>query len=332
MDDLNIAIGNLGNYSLLAGCLRSIFAEDAPGFRFTVTVVFNAPAGVDTYQCIERDFPQVKLIRRAGPLGYCGTYNLVLNDKGDSRYVLVLDDDTIVPKGTLPRIVAFMDQHRDVGIAGCKTLNADGGFQRTFGLVPSLRSELVNAFRADSFWPDRLYKDLSSVREVEWLNGSFMLVRREALQAVGGLDEHYYTYVCEPDWCYRIHKAGFKVVFVPDIEIIHVGGEHSINNKMKATKRLNLVRYHVNRFYFFHKHYGAFATFLLRPIMIAGTAARAVLYAGLYVMKPELREMARAKLQSYVDVVRLSLSPRPYVLPARLQPPIAARTSPRVAC
>ncbi len=323
MDDLNISIGNLGNYGLLEKCLRSIYVEDEPGFRFSVSVVYNAPAGFDTYRLIERDFPRVKLIRRPGPLGYCATHNLVLN-QGDSRYVLVLDDDTIVPKGTLPRIVAFMDRHPDVGICGCKTLNADGSFQKTFGLVPSLRSELVNAFRADSFWPARLYEDLSSVREVQWLNGSFMLVRREALQVVGGLDEHYYTYVCEPDWCFRMHKAGFKVVFLPDVEIIHVGGEHSINNKMKATNRLNLVRYHVNRFYFFRKHYGAVPTLLLRPIMLAGSVARAALYSGLYLLKPDLRDVARAKLKAYGDVVRLSLSPRPYVLPKRLQKPTAA--------
>ena len=318
MDDLNISIGNLGNYSLLEGCLRSIYAEDEPGFRFTVSVIYNGPAGAGTDRLIARDFPQVKLIRRAGPLGYCATHNVVLN-AADSRYVLVLDDDTIIPKGALPRIVAFMDRHPDVGIAGCKTLNVDGSFQRTFGLVPSLRSELVNAFRPDSFWPDRLYEDVSSVREVQWLNGSFMLVRREALQAVGGLDEHYYTYVCEPDWCFRMHKAGFKVIYLPDVEIVHVGGEHSINNKMKGTNRLNLVRYHVNRFYFFRKHYGAVPTLLLRPIMIAGTMARAVLYARLYLLKPELRDVARAKLKAYADVVRLSLSPRPWVLPARLQ-------------
>lgn len=323
MDDLRISIGNLGNYGLLERCLRSIYAEDEPGFRFTVSVVYNAPAGCDTDRLIERDFPQVGLIRRAGPLGYCATHNLVLSD-ADSRYVLVLDDDTILPKGTLPRIVAFMDEHPDVGIAGCKTLNADGSFQKTFGLVPSLRSELVNAFRPDSFWPDRLYEKLSSVREVEWLNGHFMLVRREALQLVGGLDEHYYTYVCEPDWCFRIHKAGFKVVYLPDVEITHVGGEHSRNNKMTATNRLNLVRYHVNRFYFFRKHYGAFPTLLLRPIMFAGSLARAVRYSGLYLLKPELREMALAKVKMHGDVMRLSLSPCPYVLPARLRKPAAA--------
>jgi GT2 family glycosyltransferase len=263
------------------------------------------------------------LIRRPGPLGYCATHNLVLND-ADGRYVLVLDDDTVLPRGTLPGIVAFMDAHPDVGLAGCKTLNADGGFQKTFGLVPSLRSEFVNAFRADSFWPDHLYEDLSSVREVQWLNGSFMLVRREALQIVGGLDEHYYTYVCEPDWCFRMHKAGFKVVYLPDIAITHVGGEHSINNKMKATNRLNLVRYHVNRFYFFRKHYGALPTLLLRPIMFTGSLARAALYSALYLFKPELREVAGAKLKACGDVVRLTLSPRPYVLPARLRKPTTA--------
>jgi GT2 family glycosyltransferase len=324
-DDLTISIGNLGSYELLAGCLRSIY-QHPPDLRFTVCVVYNPPEELVTYtdQRIEREFPQVRLIRRKGPLGYCLTHNLVLRECR-SRYVLVLDDDTLVPEGTLSKMVRFMDEHPDVGMAGCRTLNHDGSFQRTFGLVPSLGSELVNVFRADSFWPDSLYENVCRVREVQWLNGSFMLVRGAALDQVGMLDEHYYTYVCEPDWCYRMTRAGWKVVYVPDAEIVHVGGEHSVNNKMRATNRLNLVRYHVNRFYFFHKHYGLAASLLLRPIMITGSALRALRYFALYLMEPGMRGVASVRLRVFADVIRLSLSPRPYKLPRWLPWPPAPR-------
>lgn len=318
MNDLNISIGNVGDYGLLERCLRSIYAEDDPGFRFTVYVVYNAPAGTETYRFIERDFPQVRLIRRVGPIGVSAAHNIVLG-QGDSRYVLALDDDTVVPKSTLPRVVEFMDRHPDVGIAGCKTLNTDGTFQKSFGLAPGLRSELVNAFRPDSFWPDSLYEDVSSVREVHWLIGAFMMVRREALQVVGGLDEFYDTSVFESDWCFRMHRAGFKVIYIPDVHIIHHGGVHSINYKLKVTNRKQLVRYHVNRFYFFRKHYGTFRMHLLRPIMFAGSVARAAFYSGMYLLKPELRNVALVRIKTFTDVARLSLSRRPYSLPERLE-------------
>jgi len=81
-----------------------------------------------------------------------------------------------------------------------------------------------------------------------------MLVRRQALDEVGPLDEHYYTYVCESDWCHRLRSAGWRIMYVPGAEIVHVGAEHSINNKLTVTNAANLVRYHANRYYFFRKH------------------------------------------------------------------------------
>ena len=179
MDDLTISIGTLDNYPVLERCLRSIYEEDAPWLTYRVWVVYNGSGDDDTIpNRIETFFPQVTLVRKSGPLGYCATHNLVLS-QCESRYVLILDDDTIVPRGTLARMVAFMDAHPAVGMAGCKTLNPDGGFQKTYGLLPSLRTELLNVLRPDSFWPDRLYEDTLTVREVEWLNGSFMLARSE---------------------------------------------------------------------------------------------------------------------------------------------------------
>jgi hypothetical protein len=87
-------------------------------------------------------------------------------------------------------------------------------------------------------------------------NGSFMMVPRRILSEVGILDEHYYTSVCEPDWCHRIRKAGWRVMYVPFAQIVHLGGEHSINSKQTSRNALHFVRYHANRYYFFKQHHG----------------------------------------------------------------------------
>lgn len=317
--DLVISIGSLGNHEVLAQCLRTVFDEDCAGFGYEVWVVFNGHDERPLVEMLERDFPAVRLfVSRGGPLGYCRTQNVVL-ERARSRYVLILDDDTLVPKGTLSGMVRFMDEHPDAGMAGCETRNADGSYQRTFGLAPSLRTELATALGPEGYWPDWLYRDVSHVRDVEWLNGSFMLVRRQTVDDVGVLDEHYYTYVCEPDWAFRMRRAGWRVVYVPDFHIVHWGGEHSINNKLTATNHVNLVRYHVNRIYFFRKHYGIAARIAHRFLMLFGCLLRSGLYAIHIVTKPERRPACIAKLRAFVWVFRLAFSAQPDRLPAALE-------------
>ncbi|MGK0172368.1 MAG: GT2 family glycosyltransferase, partial [Gammaproteobacteria bacterium] len=127
--DLVISIGSLGNHEVLARCLTTLFEEDDPGFRFEVWVVFNGHDERPVVDLLRQQFPSVRLfISRGGPLGYCRTQNFTL-ERARSRYVLLLDDDTLVPKGTLPGMVRFMDEHTDVGMSGCETHNADGSYQ-----------------------------------------------------------------------------------------------------------------------------------------------------------------------------------------------------------
>ena len=318
MNDLTISIGSLGNLEVLATCLRALYQEDDPDLSYQIWIVYNAPRDEDgVAQRIQEAFPQVKLIKARGPLGYCGTHNLVLREC-TSRYVLLLDDDTVVPRGTLSSIIRFMDAHRDVGMAGPRTLNRDGTFQPSYALLPSFRTELQNVVIPSAFWPAHLYRETSTTREVEWLNGAFMLVRKEALDQVGPLDDHYYTYVCEPDWAHRLRKAGWRIMYVADAEIVHVGGENSINHKRAVTNVANLVRYHANRYYFFRKHYGPFAMLLLRPIMVSGLLLRLLYYGVIYARHPERRPVAKAHLQAFWQSVKLSFRRKPYEMPLAL--------------
>lgn len=312
MTDLTISIGNLGNFAQLETCLRSIYDAPPTDISVEVWVVYNGARDDRVTERIQAVFPQVVLIKRAGPLGYCATHNLVMS-QCKSRYVLLLDDDTIVSPGTLSTMVRFMDANTDVGMAGCKTLNRDGTLQRTYGLLPSLRTELSNAFMRNGFWPERLFRDTSGVKDVAWLNGSFMLARATAIEQAGCLDERYYTYVCESDWCYRIAQAGWRVVFVPGATIIHVGGEHSVQTTRKPY--VNIVRHHVNHYYFFRKHLGRTRMLLLRPIMALGAANRWLYYLFVRLGDPSRRDEARVRMRAYLTVMRLAVSARPDEMP-----------------
>jgi hypothetical protein len=313
--DLVVSIGHLGDFATLAKCLDSIAAHQI-SIRHEIWIVYNGPGGDGVVEQIRARFPPVRIFDQRGPLGYCGTHNLALRaalDEGRARYVLLLDDDTLVAAGNFDRMVSFMDQHPRVGMAGCKTLNPDGTFQQSFALMNSWKLELRTVLFPNAQWPAHLYRDLSSVRSVDWLNGSYMLVRCETLRRVGLLDEHYYTYNCEADWAYRIQQAGDSVVFVPDTEIVHVGRTHSIQTMEKSYS--SLVRHFVNRYYFFHKHRSRLECLLLRPVMVLAMLARMVRFALVYLRKPELRSIARTRLRAMARVVRLSFSPRPYEMP-----------------
>jgi len=324
LPDLVISIGTLGRVEILERCLATVYEEDDPDLHFEVWVVYNGSEDPAIVRHIREKLPRVRLIVRRGPLGYCAMQNVVL-DEAPGRYVLALDDDTLVPKGLLPAMVRFMDENPRVALAGCKTLNADGSYQPSFGLMPTLRSELASAFRPDFFWHPSLYREPDAVQDVEWLNGSFMLVRREALLEVGSLDVHYYTSVLEADWAERFRRAGWRVTYVGTVSIVHVGGEHSINHKLTVTNAANLVRYHVNRFYFFRKYHGAGAVWALRPLMVIGAALRLVFYLPWLRGDANRRAVGRAKIYTFWRVILLALGPRPWEMPEDLRPAAAPK-------
>lgn len=316
MDDVAIAIANTGSYEFLEPCLHSIFKEDTSGFRYHVVIGFNGFVDDTVVRCVERDFPQVEVFRVREKLGYCLAYNLLMK-RCHARYVLVLDDDTVMGAGTLRKMVDFMDSHPRVGCAGCKTLNPDGSFQKSYALQFTLRTELLNALGMSSFWPDSIYDNVDSWREVGWLNGSFMLARSELISDLGTLDEYYYTYQCEADWCWRIKQAGWLVAYVPHAEIVHVGGTHSVNDRVKSYDAF--IRSHVNRYYFFRKHHGQWATLCLRPMLSAGALLRCIKYVLLYILARHRRAEASAKLWGFLGVAGLGLRWRAHALPARLR-------------
>lgn len=316
MDDLTISIGTISNIDGLEECLHTIFAEDHPDFKFNVNLIFNGPQEESRIERIKTLFPQVPITRSRHKLGWPRTHNQTLK-KYQSRYVLLLDDDTLVPKGTLPTMVQFMDAHSEVGIAGCETVYPDGSFQKIYGLFSNLKTELLYALNLSSYWPDRLYRNITGWKEVEWLNGHFMMVRSEVIQKVGLLDEYYYTYVSEPDWCYRIHKAGWKVAYVPDAKITHVGGENSTRTLYK--KYTQIIRSYVNRYYFFSKYYSRFAFHCLRPITLIGSFLRLLKFLLVYAAVPARKAEAEQKIKAYLMVMQMAFSLKPSSLPKVLQ-------------
>jgi N-acetylglucosaminyl-diphospho-decaprenol L-rhamnosyltransferase len=315
-EDLTVLIANLGQLENLRSCLKSLFDTANGETSLRVIVGFNFQGESDSPRTLAGDFPQVEQLRAPVKLGYCRAYNQLMA-RSTGRYALLLDDDTVLGAGTIDGMVRFMDAHPEVGIAGCRTANPDGSYQKTTALMYSMGTEITNVLRPAAFWYDGIDESVTTWRSVGWLNGHFLMVRAQVIEEVGVLDEYFYTFQCEADWCLRIRRAGWKVAYVPDVEVMHIGGAHSVASNVKSHR--NLIRSHINRYYFIRKHYGNVAVHVFRVIMSVGATLRLLKYATVWLGSPDRRPEAGPKVEAYWKVVLLGAAAHPEDLPDDLR-------------
>jgi GT2 family glycosyltransferase len=230
--DVSILIINWNTKQLLSDCLRSVY-ENAGDVEYEVIVVDNA-SGDGSKEMVKNDFPQVILIENEDNRGFAAANNQgIAIAKG--RYVLLLNSDTVVLEGCIANTVAFADAHPQAGVVGCRVLNPDRTLQPTCFMYPSIMNMLLSSTYLYKLFPksrffgrERMtWWDRNDVREVDVVAGCFMLVRREAIEQVGRIDEQFFMYGEETDWCFRFKKGGWKLIFTPVGQIIHFGGGSS---------------------------------------------------------------------------------------------------------
>ena len=228
--DLEVVIVSYGAADLLRRCLSTLFAAAPRTAAMLVHVVDNAsPDG--TADMVAREFAQVRLRRLPVNAGFSTANNLVLRE-ASSRYMLVLNPDTEMRAGTLDHLLDVMETRPDVGMAGCRLERLDGSFdhaaKRSFptpgaalahftGVGRTSRSPKLSQYRATEL-------DERGVGEVDAVNGAFMLVRRSAMAKVGLLDEGYWLYMEDLDWCARFWQRGWKVLYDGTVTAVHVKG------------------------------------------------------------------------------------------------------------
>jgi len=272
--DLSIAIPSWNTRDLLAQCLDSVYGSSA-GLDFETIVVDNA-SGDGSADMVAARYPRVKLIRNRVNLGFAAACNIAFKHSA-GRHFLLLNTDTIVLDNALRSLVDFMDDHPDAGAAGSRLLNRDGTLQRSCSRFPGLMTELFDALYLSKLFPrSRLfgcysmsYWDFGDVREVDFAGGSCLIVRREAIEEVGLLDESFFMYTEEADLCYRLWEHGWKVYHFPGAEVIHLGGE--------SARRYGgdmLLHLYAGRNKFIRKHRGNTAAAAHRLIVALGALCR----------------------------------------------------------
>lgn len=221
MTTLSIVIVSWNTRDLLAACLASI-QRHPPVCAFEVWVVDNASAD-ESAAMIREQFVDAHVIENQQNVGFARANNQAIR-ASTGEFVLLLNSDTEVQPSALSNLVSFMQQHPDAGICGAQLINLDNTLQKSVQSFPTLISELVVASGLGSHPIPTAY---TSPRRVDAVVGAALLARRAAIDRVGLLDEAYFMYTEEVDWCYRFVQAGWNVFVVPDARITHVNGGSS---------------------------------------------------------------------------------------------------------
>lgn len=242
MTDLSIIIVNYNVKEYLKNLLHSI-KKASQNLSTEIFVVDNA-SDDGSVEMIREKFPEVKLIANEKNLGFGKANNLALKE-AKGKYILLINPDTLVAEDTFSKLIEFFESHPDAGMVGCKILNPDGTLQlacrRSF---PGPWTSFTKVTGLSTLFPksklfaryNLTYLDENQTYEVDAISGSFMMMRKEVYDKVGGFDEQFFMYGEDLDLCYRIQKAGYKIYYVHSTQIIHYKGESTKRSSLDETK------------------------------------------------------------------------------------------------
>ena len=285
MIDLGIVIVNWNTSALLKKCLETVFASSGD-FLFKVVVVDNASTD-DSVSMVTEQFPDVHLIASDVNGGFSFGNNLGLKalgfhdagqvDENAPRYAVLLNPDTEVPSDSFYKMVQYMDAHPRVGMAGPKLLLEDGSLdlacRRSFP-TPTVAfyhfSKLAKLFPNSPHFAryNMTFKDIDEEIEVDSVVGAYMQVRREAIEAIGLLDETFFMYGEDLDWAYRVKRAGWTIMYYPEVVVWHI--------KRAASRKSKKAQFEFYRamLIFYRKHYQATTPKWLHSLVLLGLAVK----------------------------------------------------------
>ncbi len=278
---VSIVIVNFNVRHFLHNCLKSIYAETG-NMAFEVIVVDNNSCD-ESVSMVKQYFPQVFLIENMENVGFARANNQAFSSCA-GEYVLLLNPDTVILDNAIEKTVRFMDENFMAGIAGCRVLNKDGSMElacrRT---IPTPSVAFFRMIGLSRLFPkSRLmakynltYLDADQSHEVDSVSGAFLMIRRSVMDEIGGLDEIFFMYGEELDWCLRVKKSGWKVMYYSGAKITHYKGECSRFNSRKAT-----FEFHRSMHLFHKKHFAEHYSFLINSVIYMAIYSKMLISCG----------------------------------------------------
>jgi len=307
--DVSIVIVSYNTKELTRECLVSI-KKYAGDVSHEVFVVDNA--SVDgSADMVSEEFPRIQLIRMKENLGFAGGNNPAMK-KASGRYVLLLNSDAFLAENVLADTIRYMDNNKEVGVLGCKLTNPDGSMQPSARMLPGPINKILHItglaarFPSSKFFGrvDFSWWDHSTPRSVGWVVGAFFLIRQSTIDDIGILDDHYFLYFEEIDYCLTARRAGWDVVFYPYAQVVHLGGQSAAKTPAKiSSKGKQMISIRItSEFRYYRKMYGPH--YVLMSALIEGAWNMAVLIRNMQKRTPG----AAFKRNEAVVMVKLILA------------------------
>jgi len=276
MLDLSIIIVSYNTKDLLKQCLDSIYGK-VQDISFEIFVVDNNSQD-GSPKMVKNLFPKVKLIENKENKGFASANNLAIK-KSKGRYVLLLNSDTIVLPGSLSRMKQFMDETPRAGATGCKLINPDGSLQSFGRGLKRIRGK--------------------GVREVDWVEAACFMVRQRVIDEIGLMDENFFFYSEDMDWCRRMRLAGWKIFCISRAKVIHYGR----GSTRKWDSKIVTEAYK-SGYYYARKHFGIVIAIIYRMVALIEVLSKLTLWSLVYFIRGG-KEFAD-KISTYLNIVRIT--------------------------
>lgn len=272
--DLSVIIVNFKTKEMTINCIDSVYESHMQGIDYEVIVVDNA-SNDGSIEAVASRFPKAIIIKNTENLGFSKANNLgMCVAKG--AYILLLNSDTIVEQNTLKKSLVFIKERPRIGALGCKVVLENGQLdvacKRSF---PTPANGLYHSFKLDKRFPKSMrfgeynltYVDEDKICSVDCVMGAYMLVPKSVIDQVGMLDEDYFMYGEDIDWCYRIKEAGFQIVYYPEVRIFHYKKASGIGKRNPKV----IKAFYDSMIIFYNKHYQGKYNKLTTGLVFTGT-------------------------------------------------------------
>ncbi len=264
--DLSVLIVNYNAEAHLKKCLQSLYKATAH-LPLEVIVVDNASSDT-SLDMLANDFPQVRVIALPENLGFARANNLMMRE-AKGRFLLLLNNDTLVPSGSIETMLRIMEERPQVGVLGPLTRNEDGSVQISYGRMISFHAELIQKVLSAGYEAGnrllRWHVVRRSKKEAypDWVSGACLMLRAAVLEQTGEIDGTFFMYAEDVDFCHRVRQTGFRVLYTPEAEMVHLRGRSAEINSEKTA-----VEYRRSQLYFYSKHYGRRKVLLLKSYLL----------------------------------------------------------------
>lgn len=299
MFDVSVVIVSWNTKKLLLRCIETLFSSTRHR-RLEVIVVDNGSSD-GSAEAVSSKFADVIVIRNVTNLGFAKANNQGIC-ASSGKYICLVNSDVEVLDGCIDAMCDYMDQHKDIGLLGPRVLNKDLTLQPSCGELPSLRNLLMQALMLDRLFPGLSFCrnrfmsnfDHNDLRRVQTLSGCFLMTSREAINKVGRLDERFFIYGEDVDWCKRFQDKGWGVVFYPQARVIHYGGASSAAAPARFSVELQRADLQ-----YWHKHNSWWVEKLAALIGAAHYWVRICGWAAVYLLRRGDRQRAKYMLRNY---------------------------------